>query len=153
MTKKTNDNPKSEELITLKVLNRFFVQVKPKYQEGHVLTRAEAVALNQTHAENARNSIRAEVHRLHQQGEPADNIEKFIEDKYYSYDLNYAKMRGSLFTQELQKIAGKLTKEYLAEHPDADPNEVLKRFLDEEDTQRKATQRLREIQETAALSD
>lgn len=62
--------------------------VTQPYAAGHVLTEAEAKALNQVRAENVRNNTASAVKKAAEEGKAADEIAKIVADYDASYEFN-----------------------------------------------------------------
>lgn len=80
------------------IASRTFAVLQP-YAEGHVVTAAEAKALNQVRAENIRNNtaskVKAAIEGTQKEGEPtAANIDSYVADYDASYVFTLASVGG-----------------------------------------------------------
>lgn len=105
-----------------KTINGLAFSISQPYAEGHVVTEAEARALNQTRSENIGNNLRAKIKELQDTvADPADlqaQAEALVADLDGTYVFTLAGVGGSAkldpYEREAQKIAKELIKAHLA---------------------------------------
>lgn len=101
-----------------KTINGLSFEVLQPYAEGHVLTEAEARALNQTRSENIGNNARAKIKEMQEAGTDFAEIAAYVAD----LDANYAFTLASIaanrrldpYEREARAIARDLLRNHLA---------------------------------------
>ena len=78
-----------------KTINGISFEISTPYSEGHVLTEAEAKALNQTRSENIGNNLRAKIKEMQEAGESEDAIAAIVAEKDAEYVFTLASVSAS----------------------------------------------------------
>ena len=99
-----------------KVINGLTFSISQPYAPGHVLTEAEAKALNQTRSENIGNNVRAKVKEFQDANADHATIAAHIAEVDAKYEFTLAGVSASAKLDPVEKEAQRLAKELLRDH-------------------------------------
>lgn len=110
-----NPNKEPAQMKTISISGEAF-EVSAPYAAGHVITEAEAKALNQTRAENIGNNFRAQVKKALEDGTIA-NVRQAIADydSRYEFSMTIARTPIDPVEAEAFKIAKEVVKAKIAD--------------------------------------
>ena len=101
-----------------KTINGVAYEISQPYAEGHVVTEAEAKALNQTRSENIGNNLRAKLKELADAGHSFDEMAALVAETDAAYVFTLAQVSTSRkldpYEREARTIARDLLKAHLA---------------------------------------
>lgn len=102
-----------------KTINGLVFEVNQPYVAGHVITEAEARALNQTRSENIGNNVRAKIKEMQEAGSDQAAIAAYVSEVDGNYEFTLANVAASRkldpYEREARNIARELLKNHLAQ--------------------------------------
>lgn len=102
-----------------KTINGLAFEVNQPYVAGHVITEAEARALNQTRSENIGNNVRAKIKEMQEAGSDHAAIAAYVSEVDGNYEFTLANVAASRkldpYEREARNIARELLKNHLAQ--------------------------------------
>ena len=108
----------------LKTINGLSFEISAPFSEGHVITEAEAKALNQTRAENIGNNLRARIKEMQEAGESEEAIATIVAEKDAEYIFTLAAVSASRKLDPYEREALKMAKELVKAKLAADGRKV-----------------------------
>lgn len=87
-------------------------ELSQPYEAGHVVTEAEARALNQVRSENIGNNLREKVKELLEAGDAA-GAQALVAEKDQSYIFSFSVGGGSIKLDPIETEARKIAKEFI----------------------------------------
>ena len=99
-----------------KTINGLAFEVNQPYEAGHVVTEAEARALNQTRSENIGNNVRAKVKEMQDAGKDLSEIAAYVSSVDAEYTFTLANVAASRKLDPVEKEANNLARELLKQH-------------------------------------
>lgn len=101
-----------------KTINGLNFEINQPYEAGHVVTEAEARALNQTRSENIGNNVRAKIKEMLDEGKAESEIAAYVSEVDGKYEFTLANVAASRkldpYEREARVIARELLKNHLA---------------------------------------
>lgn len=112
-----NTHPNKEPAMTTKTktIHEVAFEISQPYAAGHVLTEAEAKALNQVRSENIGNNVRAKVKEL-LDANKLDEAKALVAEKDGAYEFTLASVAASAKLDPVEREARALAREYIKAH-------------------------------------
>lgn len=98
-----------------KVIHDVSFEISQPYEAGHVLSEAEAKALNQVRSENIGNNVRAKIKELLDAGKQ-DEAKALVAEKDSAYEFTLASVSASAKLDPVEREARALAREYIKAH-------------------------------------
>lgn len=99
-----------------KTINGLAFEISVPYEAGHIVTEAEAKALNQTRAENIGNNLRKKITEMQEAGEPFETIAALVAEADANYIFTLANVSTARKLDPYEKEAVKIARELIKEH-------------------------------------
>lgn len=99
-----------------KTINGLSFEVEQPFIEGHVLTEAEARALNQTRSENVGNNVRTKVKEMQDAGKELAEIAAYVTEIDTAYVFTLASVSASRKLDPVEREARNIARELLKAH-------------------------------------
>lgn len=106
-----------------KIIHGVAFELSQPYAEGHILTPAEARALNQVRSENIGNNVREKLKELLEAGDN-DGAAKLVAERDADYVFNMSSGTGSVKRDPIETEARKIARELIKENLSASGRKI-----------------------------